>query len=202
MGRRLRDDDGVTLVEMVVAMGVMLIFLGIFTGAMVMMSKSETKARSVSDTSTQLNVAFLWFDRNVRYASALTAPGASGGNFYVELSNTGSGNQVCTQVRLNTATDKLERRSWTVTGTSPAYANLTGWLRIASNITNTTTPFSVASQATGSEVHQQLGVNLTSTGGPGNALTTSQSSFTLTAVNSPAPGTVSGVCQEVARSVP
>ncbi len=199
MRSRLRDDAGVTLVEMVVAMGIMMIFLAIFTGAMVMMSKSETKARSVSDTSTQLNVAFLWLDRNVRYASALTAPGTTSGNFYLELSNTGSGSQVCTQVRLNAATHKLERRSWTVTGTSPSYANLSGWLLIASNITNTASPFSVASRATGSEVHQQLGVSLTSTGGPGNALTTSQSSFTLTAVNSPAPGTVSGVCQEVAR---
>ena len=198
MRARLRGEDGVTLVEMVVGMAIMMIFLGIFTVAMVGMSKSESKARSVSDTASQVNVAFLWLDRNVRYASGLTAPGTSSGDFYVELSNTGSGNQVCTQVRLHVANQQLQQRSWTVSGSS--YTNLSSWLPIASNIVNTTNPFSVAATATGTEVHQQLGISLTSTGGAASNPTTTTSSFTLTAVNSPAPGSVSSnLCQEVTR---
>jgi hypothetical protein len=179
-------------------MAVMMIFLGIFTIAMIGMSKSETKARALSDTSTQVNQAFLWLDRNVRYASGLTSPGSSSGDFYVELSNTGNGSQVCTQVRLHTANNQLQQRSWTVSGSS--YTNLSSWTPIASKIVNTTNPFSVASAATGSELHQQLAVSLTSTGGVASNPTTSTSSFTLTAVNSPAPGSVSAsLCQEVAR---
>lgn len=198
MRARVADDDGMSMIEMVVGMAVMMIFLGIFTGAMMMMSNSETKARTVSDTSSQLNTAFLWFDRNVRYASALSAPGTTiSGDFYVELSNTGGTSETCTQVRLHVANQQLQQRSWTVTGTT--YTKLSAWQPIASNLTSTGTPFVVPSRATGSEVHQQLGVSLTSTGGPGNAVTTSKSSFTLTAVNSGAPGSASGVCQEVTR---
>lgn len=194
---RWRDDDGVTLIEMVVGMTVMMIFLGIFTGSMILMSRSETKARAVSDTSTQVNQAFLWLDKNVRYSSGISTPGTSSGDFYVELSNTGTGSQVCTQVRLHVTNHQLQRRSWTVSGSS--YTNLTAWLPVADNITNSTTPFSVASTVTGSEVHQQLGVKLTSVGGSANAPTTSESAFTLTAVNSASADAQSGLCQEVAR---
>jgi len=197
MRARWRDDDGVTLIEMVVGMAVMMIFLGIFTGAMVMMSRSETKARAVSDTSSQVNRAFLWLDRSVRYSSGISTPGSASGDFYVELSNTGTGSQVCTQVRLHVANHQLQRRSWTVSGTS--YTNLSAWIPIADSITNTTTPFSVAGTVTGSQVHQQLGVTLTSAGGTAGAPTSSESSFTLTAVNSASADAVSGLCQEVPR---
>ena len=210
MRARLRGDDGVTLVEMVVGMAIMMIFLGIFTVAMVGMSKSESKARSVSDTASQVNVAFLWLDRNVRYASGLTAPGTSSGDFYVELSNTGSGKQVCTQVRLHVANQQLQQRSWTVSGSS--YTNLSSWLPIASNIVNTTNPFSVAATVTGSEVHQQLGISLTSTGGAAsnpttlwvmlvNTATSAQSNVTLT-LNHFAAGGTAKVFQSVNGAAP
>jgi type II secretory pathway pseudopilin PulG len=197
MRARLAADDGATLIEMVVGMVIMMIFLGIFTAVMMMMSRSETKAQTVSETATQVNQGFLWLDRNVRYASGISTPGSASGDFYVELSNTGTSSEVCTQVRLHVANKQLQKRSWTVSGTS--YANLTSWVPIADSITNTTTPFSVAATATGSEIHQQLAVTLRSVGGPASALTTSESSFTLTAVNSPTPGTVSSLCQEVPR---
>ena len=193
---RLRDDDGVTMIEMVVAMVVMMIFLAIFTGSMMLISKSEMKARAVSDTADQVNRAFLWFDKNVRYASGISSPGSTATAFYVELSNTGGGTQVCTQVRLVLATDQLQQRTWTVSCTG--YTGLSGWTPLADNITNTSTPFSVASTATGSEAHQQLAVSLTSDKTGGNTAH-SASSFTLTAVNSPPPDQVGTVCQEVGR---
>ena len=197
MAIRWRDDDGVTMIEMVVAMVVMMIFLGIFTGSMMLMSRSETKARAVTDTSNQVNRAFLWLDRTDRYSSGISTPGSASGDFYVELSNTGTGSQVCTQVRLHVTNHQLQQRTWTVSGSS--YANLSTWTPIADNITNSTTPFSVAGTVTGSLVHQQLGVTLTSSGGTAGSPTTSGSTFTLTAVNSASADAVSGLCQEVAR---
>jgi hypothetical protein len=163
---------------------------------MMIISRSETKARAVSDTADQVNRAFLWFDRNVRYASGISAPGQTITAFYVELANTGSGSQVCTQVRLVVATDQLQRRSWTVSGTG--YTALSGWVPIADDITNTTSPFTVATRATGSEAHQQLGVTLSSDKTT-STTTRSVSSFTLTAVNSPPPDQAGTVCQEAGR---
>ena len=102
-----------------------------------------------------------------------------------------------TQVRLHVTKQQLQWRSWTVSGST--YTNLSAWLPIADNISNSTTPFSVASTVTGSQVHQQLGVTLTATGGTANAPTSSESTFTLTAVNSASADAVSGLCQEVGR---
>lgn len=204
--RRLdpRDDRGMSLVELVVGMAVMMVFLSIFTGAMMMMSKSESKARSTADTADQVNRAFLWFDKTVRYASAISAPGISGGDWYVELRNTGDVTERCTQVRLDTDTGRLQRRDWLVTGgtiTPPA------WVQVASGFTNGSAaadsslqPFYRPSKATGAEIFQQLRITLVAEGGAANSPTASKSSFTFTAVNSTLPVPTSPVCQEVSRS--
>jgi Na+-transporting methylmalonyl-CoA/oxaloacetate decarboxylase gamma subunit len=204
--RRLdpRDDRGMSLMELVVGMAIMMVFLSIFTGAMMMMSRSESKARTTADTATQVNQAFIWFDKTVRYASAISAPGTSAaGDWYVELRNTGTATERCTQVRLTKATGLLQRRSWSVTsGTVTPEA----WVQVASGFTNGTAaadselqPFYRPDKQLGAEVYQQLRITLKAEGGGANSPTASKSSFTFTAVNSPLPAPTSPICQEAGR---
>jgi prepilin-type N-terminal cleavage/methylation domain-containing protein len=193
------DDRGATLLELVVAMAIMVVFLAIFTTTMLMMSRSESKARSVADTANQVNQAFLWFDKSVRYAAAISTPGTGSttGDWYVEWRNTGTGTEVCTQARLDKASGQLQRRSWQPTATG--YSGLTAWVPVASGLASTSDqPFTSPSTAKGSQVYQQLQVVLTATGGTADAPSTANSSFTFTAVNSSFP-VPSGVCQEAGR---
>jgi type II secretory pathway pseudopilin PulG len=193
-----RDDRGATMVEMVVGMAIMVIFMAIFTTTMMLMSHSESKARSVADTANQVNLAFLWFDKNVRYASSISSPGtgSASGDWYVEWRNTGTGTTVCTQARLDTATGQLQRRSWQPSGTG--YTKLTAWRQVANGFVASGQPFSSPSTPTGSQMYQQLQVTLTAKGGAGNSPSSATSSFTLTAVNSSFP-VPTGVCQEAGR---
>jgi prepilin-type N-terminal cleavage/methylation domain-containing protein len=193
---RLRDDRGTTLLELVVAMAIMLIFLGIFTGGIIVISKSQAKTNSIGESSGQINQAFLWLDKNVRYSAAITTPGqGTSADWYVELRNTTSGTEVCTQVRLDAATAKLQRRSWTPSGSTAS--GLTCWIAIASGITNGSAdvPFVSPSAAVGSERFQQLKVTLVAL----NNATTSRSQLTFTAINSTLPKSSAAVCQEAGR---
>lgn len=195
---RARDDRGATMVEMVVGMAIMAIFMAIFTTTMLMMSRSESKARSVADTANQVHLAFIWLDRHVRYASAISTPGAgSSGDWYVEWqTDTGSSLQ-CTQLRMNVVTQpaQLEYRSWT-SGSSPA-AKFTS---IANGFTKLTTqPFTSSATQIGNQQNQQFQITLTAAGGASNSPSSTSSSFTFTAVNSSFP-VPTGVCQEGTRS--
>ena len=193
--------------ELVVGMLIMTIFMGMFTSAVVMMNQATTKAESVNNTSSQLNQAFLALDKTVRYAAAISTPGkgSPSGDWFVELRSTNSGVEVCTQLRLRAAvtTQQLERRTWTVTGTT--VSNLSSWKQLASSITNggvasgTDQPFALNAQSDAVDF-QQLTVQLVSTSGAGSTSTTSSSSVTFTAVNSRIPPPTGAICQEVARS--
>lgn len=198
----LRDDRGTTLLELAVAMTIMMIFLGIFTGAIVVISKSQAKTTSVTQTSQQLNQAFLWLDKNVRYAAGITTPGrgSPSNDWYVELRNTTSGTEVCTQVRLDITKGQMQRRSWTPSGGSAT--NLSGWVPMGSGFTNGNVaagnqdqPFTSPSVATDSRRYQQLTVVLVNTSGT----TTTRTSLNFTAINSTLPKSSAPVCQEAGR---
>jgi prepilin-type N-terminal cleavage/methylation domain-containing protein len=201
---RLRDDRGATLLELLVAMVIMVVFFAIFGSSMIMMSRAQSKTSAIVDTSDQLNRAFIWLDKNVRYSAAITTPGKGATDWYVELENTTSGTEVCTQIRYDVSSGQLQQRSWSVVNSAATTA--TSWIPIASSLTyatdssnNTLTPFVSPSTATGSETTQQLQVYLASTSGPTTASATSQSTFTFTAINSTLPKSSASICQEAGR---
>lgn len=197
------NDAGTSLIELVVAMVIMSIFLTLFTTAILMMTRSQNKVESVNATSTQLNQAFLALDKTVRYSAAISPPGVSTaggtGYWYVELRTTSTGSEMCTQLRLNTSSRQLERRSWAPANLpqiAPSFAPL------ASFITNTASaqPFVLLDPALNKiAAYQQLTINLTSVSGSGNFQSTSNSSFTFSALNSTVPAPTSPVCQEEGR---
>jgi hypothetical protein len=200
-----------TMIELVVGMGLMTVFLTIFTSSVVMMNRSANKAQSLTDTSAALSVAFNKLDKQVRYASAINTVGqGSDGNWYVEFQTTNTGTPVCTQLRLNQTTQKLEQRTWVVTqvtATPPttAASGLSNWQPMASGIVNgnasptsTDKPFTFIA-ATPTLTFQQLTVHLLATSGGNNAASTSLTSITFTALNTTITTQSNSVCKEVGR---
>jgi type II secretory pathway pseudopilin PulG len=205
---RPRDDDGTSLIELVVGMMVMSIFLAIFTGAIVAMNRAENKTESVSLTTSQLNQAYLTLDETVRYAAAISPPGtATSGDWYVELRTTNTGSEVCTQLRThpdpnNPATWQLQRRTWAVplpSGSAP-----TGWAPVTSYLANGGTgsaalaPFVLNAVVAYDTNAQQLTFNLATASGAGSTQTTSVSTYTFTAANSTIPAPAA-ICQDQGR---
>ncbi len=198
------QDEGTSLIELMVGMVLMAVFLAMFTGAIVMMNNAMNKSQAVNLAASQLNSAFLNLDNTVRYAAFISTPGlGSSGDWYMELRVTNTGSEVCDQYRVDIASQQLQRRTWTVAN---AVASAPGaWAPISSGISNggavagaSTQPFYlVPPQA--NALYQQVTINLTSPAGSGSALTNSLSSFTFTALNSAIPAPTAAICQQQGR---
>lgn len=124
--RRARAlDDGMTTIELVVAMGIFTVVVTVFLAGVVMMTRSTVRNSSQSNAMDASRVVFQRLDRQVRYAEAINAPGTGGsGDQYVEwrLSATVSSTGVprCYQWRYDPATATLATRTWDDTaGNSP-----------------------------------------------------------------------------------
>jgi type II secretory pathway pseudopilin PulG len=199
---RSSGDRGTTMIELVMAMVIMSVCGAVFIGSMVALNRTTGKAQAATNAATQTNQAFLSLDKTVRYASVITIPGkGTSGDWYVELRDTTSGAETCVQLRLDTSTKQLRKRSWATANPS----GVSAWLPIASGFTNggaasgsADQPFVLKTPGPTSN-HQQLTVNLVATAGNPPSVTTSRSSFTLTAINSEVPPPSGSVCRQVAR---
>ncbi|HWG97786.1 MAG TPA: prepilin-type N-terminal cleavage/methylation domain-containing protein [Pilimelia sp.] len=108
-----RDDAGVTLLEVMVAMTIMSVFMALFTASTVLMYRSANDTESAAEAQSEVNRAFVRLDKEIRYAVAIN-PGyrrVSDSAWYVEYATTNSGVTTCTQLRL--INDQLQRRTWT-----------------------------------------------------------------------------------------
>ncbi len=187
-----------------VGMMIMSIFMSMFTGAILLMNDAMNKSQAISLSSSQLNIAFQNLDNTVRYASAIGVPDkGSDGSWYAEFRSIYTGTEICTQLRVDIASQQLQRRTWiVVAGVAPVP---TAFVPISSGITNgaavsgpTTQPFYLVPLAANA-LSQQFTVNLISPAGPASSVTTSASSYTFTAMNSSLPVPTSPICNEVSR---
>lgn len=206
-GDEVPHDRGVTMVELIVAMIIMTICGSIFTGAMVSLFRSTNAAQAFTDSSQQTNQAFQRLDKMVRYAAAISTPAASTGtgttgNWYVELSDTTSGTEECTQLSLDRVSQTLKMRSWTASSPS---TTLTPWRAIASSMTNglaasgsADQPF-VLQRPGPTADSQQLTITLVARSGPIGDRKTSRSSTTFAALNSAVPQASTSICTQVTR---
>ncbi|MDO9377436.1 MAG: prepilin-type N-terminal cleavage/methylation domain-containing protein [Nocardioidaceae bacterium] len=206
-GRRvdLRDDRGTTLMELVVAMGLLSIFMAIFTAAIFEMTSTTSKVQGVAESADQTNSVFLALDRSVRYATGISTPSTNAaGTWHVEYAaadlSDGTAREMCTQLRVSDG--QLQRRTWVVSGSSHASGSLTSWKPLASGVTNggaaageADQPFSTPTSATPS-AFQRLTVTTLTAAGPTNAPSATRATSTFTALNSTA-GAESSVCQQV-----
>ncbi len=200
-------DEGTSLIELVVGMTLMIIFMAMFTGAVVMMNNAINKSQAVNLSSSQINTAFMELDTTVRYASFIgtpaNTPAVGTGDWYVEFQSTNSAVEACTQLRVDITSRQLQYRTWTVVNavaTTPS-----AWVPIASGISNgdavtgaTTQPFYRVAPGENT-IFQQLTINLVSPAGPASSITNSTSSFTFTALNSVVPAPTSSICLQWGR---
>jgi len=159
-----RDDSGLTLTEMLVAMVIFSIVVAVAMAGTVIMTRSTVRADVVADSGDSLRTVFQRFDKQVRYAEAINFPGTgTSGARYVEFrvseKVSATHQPICTQWRWVPTTGQLQMRSWVdaVTPTVPA------WKTVANHVLNVASaaanqyPFSVT-QADATHPKQILGV--------------------------------------------
>ncbi len=182
------DDRGFTMTEIVVTMTVMSVVMAIFTGGIVQMFNTSDKSESLAASQAQNNIAFLRLDKQIRYASGISTPGAVNSAPYVEYLLSSTGTATCYELRLKDA--KLQQRVW-VQGTS---ASGSPWTVLASGVTSTQ-PFTyLAANATFN--FQRLRLRLTATYGGNKTLSAANTDITFTAVNTTLGTSSAAVCTE------
>jgi Tfp pilus assembly protein PilV len=183
LGPALGADAGITMVEVMISMVVMSISLAMFTVAILQINRSASRTQAISQAQTQLNVAFLRLDKEIRYASAISKEGTTGGDPAVEYLTTNTGSRVCTELRINAG--QLQRRTWTqppppaVPG--PGNETPSSWLPLATNVSSTT-PFTFH-DADDTENFQRLELDFKAGDTAGGPAAWRQTHVTFTALN-------------------
>jgi prepilin-type N-terminal cleavage/methylation domain-containing protein len=137
--RGRRDDEGFTLVELLVAMGIFSVLLAIFAAAVTSFSRTTLRTSQTSDQTSQARTAMDLFDRGLRSASEINRPVLVGSNWYVEYRSDAVLPNTCTQWVLRTApgTQVLARRTWVTDVATPTPS---AWRTVATNVVNTNDP--------------------------------------------------------------
>ena len=175
---RCRDDEGLTLIEVVVSLTVMAVFMAMFTTSILQMYRSANSSEATVLAQSQVNLAFLKLDKQIRYAAGISQPGtgSSTSDPYVEYLTTDGTTATCHQMRLDSST--LWWRSWTdASGTSPGST----WTPLVSGVSGST-PF-VYTAPTDSAAFQRLEVTLTASSGAGSTARSKKTDITFTALN-------------------
>ena len=182
-----RDDEGFSLIEIMVVLGIMSVVGAVFTTGMLQIYRTRAAAEADSVAQTQLSLALLRLDKSLRYAYSIGEVHVEGTTPYVEYlvlaavpGSTSGYAKRCVQLRL-AGTDpqnlQLQSRSWAVA--SPGSPS--GWVPLASNLTAVAgfAPL-VRTQPTAALNHQLLTVRL----GARSGAATKTSALTFTALNS------------------
>lgn len=139
--RRTDPDGGISIIELIVAMGIFSTVVAVFMAGMVVMTRNTVRSQAVSDSGDALRVAFQRLDKQVRYAEEVNFEGVgASGSSYVEFRTSAtvaaSGVTTCTQWRWDPSTEVLQYRTWAESaGTLPAFTT------IAKNVVAGTAPY-------------------------------------------------------------
>ena len=114
---RGENDSGYTLVELIVSMGVFMIFIVLMLGTTVALAQNASRTQLIAESSNGSLVVFGKLDRQARYADSINYPGAGpSGNRYIEFRTPGnssaSGVTTCTQWRFSPSLEKIDTRQW------------------------------------------------------------------------------------------
>jgi prepilin-type N-terminal cleavage/methylation domain-containing protein len=177
----VRDDRGVTLVEVLVSMSVFSVLLAIFTTGVLSMFRSADKNMDIAQTVSQANIAFSQLDKQIRYASAIAAPpnpALASGSYVEYLISVGTVG-TCYELWYDPVRHALRIRDWPAKNAAVA-----SWRTLATGVT-ATTPFTLI-QPADQFTFQRLRLDLTTYAGPTVGITRAQTSVTFTALNTTA----------------
>ncbi|NAZ81700.1 prepilin-type N-terminal cleavage/methylation domain-containing protein [Kineococcus sp. R8] len=113
-----RGDAGYSLAELLVAMSIFAVVLGVFMSGLLVMSSGTNRVQKVGASADALRKSFTVLDRQVRSADAVNRPGASNGRYFVEFRTAGTAEvpAACYQWRYSVATGTLAYRTWPTSG--------------------------------------------------------------------------------------
>ena len=190
---RAAGDAGVTLVEVVVAMTIMSVMMAMFTTSMLLLFQSANKNESSMIAQSQIQVAFVRLEKEIRYSSGISDLPAVG-DPYVEYLVAVNGVDTCVQLRLNTSSKQLQRRTWVWNANPMAQ---TAWQPLASAVS---APAGVApftfSAADPTYNFQRLRIRLVATSGAGRTTTSKETNIQFTAINTSTTTVSSTTCTE------
>ena len=110
-------ESGLTLIELIVAVGLLAIFLTMILGTVVGLARGATRAELVARATAGVLVVFGQLDRQARYADSINYPGTGSNNImYIEFRTPGTssitGITTCTQWRFIPSSGHIESRTW------------------------------------------------------------------------------------------
>jgi prepilin-type N-terminal cleavage/methylation domain-containing protein len=185
------NQDGFTLIELIVAMSIFAILLGVMMSVVIAMNKDLNKTTSVVDASSQGLRATQAIDKQLRYADFvnLQATGASGDRYVSFEGLTNAGVSECYQWRIHTG-GLLQQRSWvsSAANTTAVTATSPSWLTVATGVVNPTSspPFTMTTVGGGGgagSAFQQVVVDLVLQG-RSSSVGHAETKLTITARNS------------------
>lgn len=114
--REARREGGYTLIEVIVAISVFMIFLTMFVTGVVKLTRTTYAAAERSESSSSLSVLYQAIDPKVRYAQYINTPGKTGSTVYVEMfvpsTATSDTFNHCTQLRYDPTAGTIAMRNW------------------------------------------------------------------------------------------
>lgn len=136
---RSNEESGFSLVELIVAMGIFIVFISIFMASVTTLARGTSKAQVTAEASTGVMVVFQTLDRQIRYADTVNVAGPSTGGSgarYIEFRTlkpvTGAADVLtCTQWRYLPTEARIEMREWLEA--SPA-TTTTSWSTKLTNV--------------------------------------------------------------------
>ncbi|GAA0289622.1 PulJ/GspJ family protein [Kineococcus aurantiacus] len=130
-----RSDDGVSLVETLLAMMIFTVCFAVFMAGLQLMVRDTTRTQQVTDATDQMRKAFTAMDLEARYAESVNAPAVVDGAWWVEFRDpiVDGGNPQCTQWRYAVSTGVLEARTWDSTQAAGAT-----WTTLATGLSTDT----------------------------------------------------------------
>ncbi|MEW1957552.1 type II secretion system protein [Kineococcus sp. NPDC059986] len=135
--RQRRDagdrDAGFSLIELIVAMGILATCFAIVGSGLMLMFRSANRAQAVADASDESRRAASQLELQATYADAVNFPGVVNRDWFIELRTPGTEDQppMCHQWRYDVDGGRVDVREWIATG-APGGT----WQRLATDLSS------------------------------------------------------------------
>jgi prepilin-type N-terminal cleavage/methylation domain-containing protein len=201
-----RTEEGFTLIELLVTMAIMALVAVMVLVSLVNVMTQQNQAASLDRTSSQVGLAFIALDKEIRYAATIDCPygwtSATAGpcssapsdassvpsgdyalTFYSSYTDATLGHPQCSELLYDTPKGLLEQRTWNATG---SVSGATGWSIIGSGLSTQPSQavFTLPDPTSGLIIRQQVTVSLASRSAGTVPAVSSIAQVTFTAVNS------------------